>query len=128
VAAGSESSQGRGEDSALAGRLTGEVGGLEALLDLWITAESASAAAGDVAENEVELTFCFGELGGVSFEGADMGGVGVKTGGERLETARIGVGGEEFGGGVAACEDEGFAAGRGAAVPDAGRGGVAGGG
>ena len=48
--------------------------------------------------------------------------------GEGVETVGVGVGGEELGGGVTMGEDEGLAAGCGAAVPDAGGGGVDGGG
>ncbi len=128
MAAGSESSESRGENLALTGSLASEVRGQEALLDLWVSAESSGAAAGNVAEDEVEQAFCFRELGGVGFEGADAGGLGEEAGRERLEAARIGVGGQELGCGVAAGENEGLTSGSGTAVPDAGRGGVAGGG
>ncbi len=57
VAAGGEAGERGGEDCALAGGLAGEVGGLEAVADLGVAAEGAGAAAGDVAEDEVEEAF-----------------------------------------------------------------------
>ena len=51
----------------------GEVGGLEAVADLGIAAEGAGAAAGDIAEDEVEEAFGFGEGGGVGVEGFVFG-------------------------------------------------------
>ena len=58
------------------------------MADLRVAAESAGAAAGDVAEDEVEEAFGFGEAGGVGFEGAGLGGGGFEAGGEGLEAAR----------------------------------------
>lgn len=128
AASGGEAGEGCGEDFALAGGLTGKIRGEKTLLYLWVTTESSSATAGDVAEDQVEESFGFGEIGGVGFKGANLGGVGVEAGGQGLEAAGVGVGGEDLGGGVAAGEDEGLAAGRGAAVPDTSGAGVAGGG
>jgi len=122
MAARGEAGEGGGEDLALTGGLAGEVGGLEALADLGIAAERAGAAAGDVAEDQVEEAFGCGELSGIGVKGRCWGGGrgGFEAGSEGLEAAGVGVRGEEVGGGVAGGQDEGLAAGRCAGVPDAG--------
>ena len=96
VASGGEAGQGGGEDFALAGGLAGEVGGLEAVADFRVAAEGAGAAAGDVAEDEVEEAEVFGEGGGVGLDGLRVwGAMRFEAGGEGLEAAGAGVGGEE---------------------------------
>ncbi len=128
AAAGSQAGQGGGENLVLAGGLASEVRRLETMLYLWVTAESSSATTGYITEDEVEEAFGCGELGGVGFEGADVGCSGLETGGEGLETAGVGVGGEDLGVEAAVSQDEGLATGRGAAIPDAVRSGMGGGG
>ena len=130
MTSGGETGHGGQKDFALASGLAGEVGGLKALADLGVAAEGAGAAAGDVAEDQVEEAFGAREGGGVGVEGFGLGGGagGFEAGGQGLEAAEVRIGREEVGRGMARGEDEGLAAGRGAGVPDAGRVGVGGGG
>ncbi len=102
--------------------LSGEVGGGEAVANLGVARESSGAAARDVGEDEVEVAECSGWIGGVGGLSGDALGVGVllETGAHGGEAARAHVGGEDLRVREAVGEDEGFAAGGGAGVPEAG--------
>ena len=78
AAAGGEAAGGSAEDGALAGGVAGEVFWAEAMADFGIAGECAGAAAGNVAEDEIEVCgFGCGCVWGVGDCGADVGGVGV---------------------------------------------------
>ena len=76
ASAGGETLQRGREDHPLTDGLAGEFLFGESQADLGVAAERAGAAAGDVAEDEVELAGAFRKFGRVDDGGIDVGGIG----------------------------------------------------
>ena len=119
AAAGGEVLEGSGEDGALALGLTGQFFGLEAESDLGVTGEGAGAGARNIAEDEVEEVVAReGDCVGDCASNITCIGIAAEPCLEAGEALCAYVGRKYVRVGEAVGEDEGLAAGGGAAVPD----------
>lgn len=109
------------QNAGLTGGVASEVGGSEAVANLWIACEGAGAAARDVGEDEIEVFECVRRVGRVGCLYRDVCGVGIlhEACPHAGETTWADVSGEDLCLWEAMGENEGLAAGRGAGIPDA---------